>query len=180
VSYIKVQISFQRFRLQKTKSATLFTISRYKSPWELSSLILRACYHPCTHPTIVLTNTLTAIFLTFTFVAAGPIVKRSVLSDLDTIASDLQTLQSDVSSWDGSLLTALPLLSDVDTAENDIQVAINDTQESPTFSSSDSTSMTNEVVALEPIITSTLNDLLAKVCLPECIKPNGIICFCFT
>ncbi|KAL1962260.1 hypothetical protein VTN77DRAFT_9850 [Rasamsonia byssochlamydoides] len=110
----------------------------------------------------MLTNSLTALVLSLGLVAAGPIVKRSVLTDLTTIGNDLSTLQKDITGWDGSLLTAIPLLEDVDNVENALKTAISDTQASAAFDSSDSTSVTNEVLALEPQITTTLNDLVAK------------------
>jgi hypothetical protein len=106
---------------------------------------------------------LTIVLLGLSLVNASPIVKRSVATDITTITSDVQKLDSDVTSWDGSLLTAIPLLSDVTTIKNDINTAITDTKSSSAFSSSDSTTVTNEIVALQPIIATTLNDLVAKV-----------------
>lgn len=113
----------------------------------------------------MLSNTLTALVLSFSLVAAGPIVKRSVLTDLTTIGNDLATLQKDITGWDGSLPSAIPLLGDVTNVENAIKTAINDTDASAPFDASDSTSVTNEVVSLEPQISTTLNDLVQKVSL---------------
>ncbi|KAL1979772.1 hypothetical protein VTN96DRAFT_5200 [Rasamsonia emersonii] len=110
----------------------------------------------------MLPNTVTALVLSFSLVAAGPIVKRSVLTDLTTIGNDLTTLQKDITGWDGSVLSAIPLLGDVTNVENAIKTAINDTDASAPFGASDSTSVTNEVLTLEPQITTTLNDLVQK------------------
>jgi Hydrophobic surface binding protein A. len=118
----------------------------------------------------MLTNTVTVLFLACTLVAAGPIAKRSVLSDLDTVASDLRTLDSDITGWNGLLLTALPLLSDVETLEDDLKTAISSANSSSAFSTSDSTSITSEVTTLESLVSATLSDLVDKVFSPGSTK----------
>jgi hypothetical protein len=111
-------------------------------------------------------------------VNASPIAKRSVASDITTITTDVQKLDKDITGWDGTLLNALPLLTDVDTIKTDINTAITDTNSSSAFSSSDSTTVTSEVVALQPIIATTLSDLADKVCLSFRIRGSFSSLFC--
>ncbi|OKL62294.1 hypothetical protein UA08_02304 [Talaromyces atroroseus] len=89
-------------------------------------------------------------------------LKRSVLTDLETVSNDISKLDSDITGWDGSLLTALPLLSDVSTLESDIKTATTDTEASSAFDDSDSASVTSEVESLQTLIATTLSDLVDK------------------
>jgi Hydrophobic surface binding protein A len=104
-----------------------------------------------------------AVLLSLNLVSAGPIVKRSVLTDLETVYTDVSTLNSDITGWDGSLLTALPLLDDVSTLETDIKTATTDTEDSSAFDDSDSASVTSEVESLQTLIATTLSDLVGIV-----------------
>lgn len=106
-----------------------------------------------------------AVLLSLNLVSAGPIVKRSVLTDLQTVYSEVKSLDSDITSWNGQLLTALPLLTDVDTLETDIKTATTDTNNSAAFGDADSASIASETQSLSTLIVTTLNDLVAQVCL---------------
>ncbi|KAI7977327.1 hypothetical protein EIK77_004743 [Talaromyces pinophilus] len=106
-----------------------------------------------------------AALLSLNLVSAGPIVKRSVLTDLQTVYSEVQSLDSDITSWNGQLLTALPLLTDVDTLETDIKTATTDTNNSAAFGDADSASIASETQSLSTLIVTTLDDLVAQVCL---------------
>jgi hypothetical protein len=106
-----------------------------------------------------------AALLSLNLVSAGPIVKRSVLTDLQTVYSKLKSLDSDITSWNGQLLTALPLLTDVDTLETNIKTATTDTNNSAAFDDTDSASIASETQSLSTLIATTLDDLVAQVCL---------------
>lgn len=106
-----------------------------------------------------------AVLLSLNLVSAGPIVKRSVLTDLQTVYSEVKSLDSDITSWNGQLLTALPLLTDVDTLETDIKTATTDTNNSAAFGDADSASIASETQSLSTLIVTTLDDLVAQVCL---------------
>lgn len=107
-----------------------------------------------------------AVLLGLNLVSAGPIVKRSVLTDLETVYSKVAALDSDITSWNGQLLTALPLLTDVNTLETDIKTATTDTNNSAAFGDADSASTATEMQSLSTLIVTTLGDLVAKVRLP--------------
>lgn len=107
-----------------------------------------------------------AILLSLNLVSAGPIVKRSVLTDLQAVYSEVQVFDSAITSWNGQLLTALPLLNDVSTLETDIKTATTDTNNSAAFDDADSASIATETQSLSTLITKTLNDLVAQVYLP--------------
>lgn len=97
---------------------------------------------------------------------ASPIIKRdaaTVLSDLETILSDVETLNSVVSSWDGSLLTALTILTDYNNLKSALDTAITDTEATSTLSDSDSSSITSEVQTLGASIVTTLDTIIDKV-----------------
>lgn len=104
-----------------------------------------------------------AVLLGLNLVSAGPIVKRSVLTDLQAVYSEVQTFDSAITSWNGQLLTALPLLSDVSTLETDIKTATTDTNNSAAFDDADSASIASETESLATLIETTLNDLVAQV-----------------
>ncbi|PWY87337.1 hypothetical protein BO94DRAFT_585885 [Aspergillus sclerotioniger CBS 115572] len=96
---------------------------------------------------------------------ASPIIKRdaaTVLSDLETILSDVETLDSVVSSWDGSLLTALTILTDYNNLKSALDTAITDTEATSTLSDSDSSSITSEVQTLGTSIVATLDTIIDK------------------
>ncbi|KAJ5158183.1 uncharacterized protein N7500_007834 [Penicillium coprophilum] len=95
-------------------------------------------------------------------VVAGPISKRSVLTDLATITTDVQALDTGVKSWDGTLLGAVPLVNKLDVLQTDLKTAISDTAAAAAFSQSDSTAATNSIKTLTPIITTTVNDFVSK------------------
>ncbi|KAF5015478.1 hypothetical protein F66182_13179 [Fusarium sp. NRRL 66182] len=103
-----------------------------------------------------------AVLLGLNLVSAGPIVKRSVLTDLQAVYSEVQTFDSAITSWNGQLLTALPLLSDVSTLETDIKTATTDTNNSAAFDDADSASIASETESLATLIETTLNDLVAQ------------------
>lgn len=104
-----------------------------------------------------------AVLLSLNLASAGPIVKRSVLSDLQTVYTDVQNLDTSIKNWNGQLVTAIPILNNVNTLETDIKTATDDTNNSGTFDDADSKSIINEAESLSDIIVTTLNDLVAQV-----------------
>lgn len=104
-----------------------------------------------------------AVLLSLNLVSAGPIVKRSVLTDLETVYSGVQSLDSAITSWNGQLLTALSILSAADTLETDIKTATTDTNNSADFDDADSASIAAETESLSTLIVTTLDDLVAQV-----------------
>ncbi|KAL1970821.1 hypothetical protein VTN77DRAFT_2655 [Rasamsonia byssochlamydoides] len=112
-------------------------------------------------------KSLAVLFLSLNLATASPVAfsKRdaaTVLADLSTLSNDLSTLDTAVEGFDGNILNALPIASDESTVENDIKQAISDTDASSAFSTSDSSSVTSAVTALEPSINKTISDLVAK------------------
>ncbi|KUL86490.1 hypothetical protein ZTR_04259 [Talaromyces verruculosus] len=113
--------------------------------------------------------------LSLNLVSAGPIVKRSVLTDLQTVYSKVQTLDSDITSWNGQLLTALPLLTDVNTLETDIKTATTDTNNSAAFGDADSASIASETQSLSTLIVTTLDDLVAQASKVAAVGLTGTV-----
>ncbi|RAK97630.1 cell wall mannoprotein 1 family protein [Aspergillus ibericus CBS 121593] len=113
----------------------------------------------------MLTKSLLATLLAVSVATASPITKRdasTVLSDLKTILSDVETLESVVSTWDGSLLTALTILTDYNNLKSALDTAITDTAATSALSDSDSSSITSEVQTLGTTIVATLDTIIDK------------------
>ncbi|PYI06446.1 hypothetical protein BO78DRAFT_368804 [Aspergillus sclerotiicarbonarius CBS 121057] len=113
----------------------------------------------------MLTKSLLTALLAVSLATASLITKRdasTVLSDLETVLSDVETLESVVSSWDGSLLTAVSILSDYNDLKSALDTAITDTEATSTLSDSDSSSITSEVQTLGASIVATLDTIIDK------------------
>ncbi|KAJ9241009.1 hypothetical protein DTO169E5_3704 [Paecilomyces variotii] len=96
---------------------------------------------------------------------SAPLFKReaaTVLSDLDTISKNLALLDSNILNFDGSRSDTIPLSDSTWTVMRDLNKTILDTNKSATFDPTDSVTVTEASVALEPMILRSLNDISAK------------------
>lgn len=113
----------------------------------------------------MLAKSLATAVLAITVANSAPVKKRdgaTILSDLETIGTTLSTLESAVSSWSGSLLTALGILVDYDDLSSDLTTAISDTEATTSLTDAESSSITDEIVTLGPSIVATLDVIIEK------------------
>lgn len=87
----------------------------------------------------------------------------TIISDLDTISADIADFDAAVASFKGTLLEALAIQTKETKIEDDIQTAITHTEASAAFTASESTSVTDRLLDLEPEILGSLVGVVEKV-----------------
>ncbi|RAH79208.1 antigenic cell wall galactomanno protein [Aspergillus japonicus CBS 114.51] len=121
-----------------------------------------------TLPILLLTLLLSPLWASATPADSAGLTKRdasSVLAAVTTITTQLTTLNKTVSAYPGGIegsLSALQIQAETIQLEVDLKAAIVAAKRSANFSDTESLSVAQAFVALEPTIASTLANLVAK------------------
>ncbi|PYI14904.1 antigenic cell wall galactomanno protein [Aspergillus violaceofuscus CBS 115571] len=121
-----------------------------------------------TLPILLLTLLLSPLWASATPADSAGLTKRdasSVLAAVTTITTQLTTLNKTVSAYPGGIegsLSALQIQAETIQLEIDLKAAIVAAKRSANFSDTESLSVAQAFVALEPTIASTLANLVAK------------------
>ncbi|PYI02005.1 hypothetical protein BO78DRAFT_326093 [Aspergillus sclerotiicarbonarius CBS 121057] len=109
-------------------------------------------------------TTSTALLALLTF-ATSHVIKRdirAVLDDLSSLNTNLGTLSAAVYSYSGGLPAALEIQTQENAVERTLEQATTDTNNTAVFTSVESNSVTEALVALEPVIRSSITALVSK------------------
>ena len=104
--------------------------------------------------------------LTFLTLATSHVIKRdvdTVLGDLSAINTNLGTLSAAVYSYNGGLPAALEIQTQENAVERALEQATTDTNSTAVFTIVESSTVTEALIALEPVIRSSIAALVSKV-----------------